>query len=541
VRFLEVAEEVQSLYEEIASYVRTTYTTDTRDEHTLRKLNQIEEAGLPLKRIGVRFRNVLARIESTLPAVIAAEPFLREREFSLKEELFHQAHQMSESEEDLAADLSRSGIGAWSRLQQALSSTARAVWDEGTGQTKTIIELRSMAYDPDRSIREKAYRKELDTWQRLETPLAFALNGVKGFATSLDKRRFYGDSLEQAIHQDRITRPALHALVQAMEESLPMFRRYLKAKARVLGVRRAAFFDLFAPVGAAVRQWPYEEAAAYIIRLFEGFSPELGGFARNAFSRGWIDAQPREGKVGGAYCSSFPRCRESRILCNYDGTYSAVTTLAHELGHGFHHHVVKDAPLPHQDYPMTLAETASIFAENIVFNGTVASSEPAERLTIIEGFLQDATQVIVDILSRFKFESAVFDRRAHGELSPREFCDLMLDAQKATYGDGLDPDLLHPYMWAAKGHYYRQDVSFYNFPYAFGMLFGMGLYAQYQEHGASFVPQYRELLAYTGRANAVDVVKRAGFDIEKADFWRSGIGIIAARVEEFERLIEQTV
>jgi pepF/M3 family oligoendopeptidase len=534
---LKAREEVHSLYEELSSYVRIIYTTDTQNERTLKALNAIEEAVLPVKRASVQFRNALARIRGQLPALFEEEPFLQAREFFLWEELLNQSHQMSEAEEDLAADLSRPGIGAWSRLQQALSSTVRAVWNEESGETKTVIELRSMAYDPDRSIREKAYRKELETWARLEIPLAFALNGVKGFATSLDKRRTYEDSLEQAIVQARITRRALDALIQTMGESLPIFRRYLRAKARVLGIPHAAFFDLFAPVGSAIRQWPYGEATAYISRLFDEFSIELGDFARNAFANGWIDAQPREGKVGGAYCSSFPRSRESRILCNFDGAYSAVTTLAHELGHGFHHHVLKDAPLPHQDYPMTLAETASIFAESIVFNGTLATCTPDERLTLIEGFLQDATQVIVDILSRFKFESAVFERRASAELSPREFCDLMLDAQKATYGDGLDSGLLHPYMWAVKGHYYRQDISFYNFPYAFGLLFGLGLYAQYQDRGASFVPQYRELLAYTGRANAVDVVKRAGFDIEEQDFWRSGIGIIAARVKEFEELV----
>lgn len=537
VSFLRDAEETLSLLEELSAFVRVLYSVDTRSEDVLKKLHAVQDAGLPLQRIWTRFRNVLASLAEDLDGLIAQDPFLREREFFLREELFYQRHQMSEAEEDLAADLSRAGADAWSRLQQSVSSTARATWDEATGETKTLNELRNLAHSPDREVRRKAFERELEVLASWEIPFAFALNGVKGFSLSLDRRRSYRDPLEKAIVQARITPKALDALVGAMEESLPLFRRYLRGKARLLGLDQLAFFDLFAPVGEGVRPWPFEEASAFIVDLFADFSDELASFARHAFQRRWIDALPREGKVGGAYCAGFVRSKESRILCNYDGSFNAVTTLAHELGHGYHHFVLKDAPLPHHAYPMTLAETASIFAEQLVFTGALHAASSQERLTLLEGFLQNATQAIVDILSRFKFERSVFERRTSSELSPRELCDLMRDCQRATYGDGLDERWLHPYMWAVKPHYYRAELSFYNFPYAFGLLFGLGLYALFLDQGRPFVPRYKDLLASTGKANAVDVVRAVGFEIEDPSFWRWGIQLIRQHVDEFLSLV----
>jgi pepF/M3 family oligoendopeptidase len=327
----------------------------------------------------------------------------------------------------------------------------------------------------------------------------------------------------------------LDSLVAALEESLPLFRRYLAAKARILKVPSCAFYDLFAPVGEAGRAWEWGQGRDFIVERFSAFDPLFGAFARHAFASRWIDAESREGKVGGAYCTDFPIKGDSRILCNFEGVFSSVTTVAHELGHAWHHELIKDLPRTQTSYPMTLAETASIFAETVVFEGALAGTNGGERLGLIEGNLQDSCQVIVDILSRFKFERALFERRAAGEVPPEELCELMAEAQKATYGAGLDPARLHPYMWAVKGHYYSPDLAFYNYPYAFGLLFALGLYARAEREGSGFAAAYRDLLRLTGRASAAEVAASAGFDIEGLDFWRSGISVIAARIEEFER------
>jgi oligoendopeptidase F len=262
----------------------------------------------------------------------------------------------------------------------------------------------------------------------------------------------------------------------------------------------------------------------------------MGDFARRAVAAAWIDGERREGKVGGAYCTSFPLAGESRVLCNFDGTFDALSTVAHELGHAWHHELVKDLPRGLSLYPMTLAETASIFAETLVFEGALADAPDGERLSMIEENLKDSCQVIVDILSRFYFERELFRRRAKAELSAGELRDLMLDAQRRSYGEALDPEALHPYMWAAKGHYYSVGLAFYNYPYAFGQLFALGLYSRFRKEGPSFASAYREILRATGGASAEDVAARAGFDIRRESFWQSGLEIIAGRVDELESL-----
>jgi pepF/M3 family oligoendopeptidase len=531
--------EAGDLSENLEAFASAAYTTDTRDSRALAEINALETLSLPLGKALVLFRQRVAAAGSAVTAAAAGDPELAAYAFYLGEAAERAAKQLPEDLEDLANDLSRSGGDAWSRLQEALSSTASALWDPATGETKTAIALRALAHDGDRTVRAKAFAAELAAWKAVEIPMAAALNGVKGFAGTLDDRRGWPDALSKACFQARMSRPALDALIAALEDALPLFRRYLKVKAAALGIERCAFYDLFAPVGSAGRKWSFPAAAAYVAERFAAFDPELGAFAERAFRENWIDAEPRDGKVGGAYCADFPLPGESRILCNFDGSFASVVTLAHELGHAWHHEVIKDQPRLLSGYPMTLAETASIFAETVVFEDALAKAGPDERIGLIEGSLKDSCQVIVDILSRFKFESEVFARRREAELAPAEFCRLMAEAQTATYGDGLDPDALHPYMWAVKGHYYRPGLAFYNFPYAFGLLFALGLYARFEAEGKGFPAVYRTLLSMTGRASANEVARAAGFDLEDAAFWRGAVAVIAKRVDEFERLVKE--
>jgi pepF/M3 family oligoendopeptidase len=461
--------------------------------------------------------------------------------FHISEELLFQSRQMSPELEDLAEDLGRNGADAWSRLQDAVSSGASALWNAETGERKTAVELRNLAYDPDRTIREKAYNLELSVWRGAEIPLAAALNGVKGTTAILNARRGWEGAIDKSLAQARISHSALDALISAMEGSLPLWRRYLKAKAKALGIKTLAFYDLFAPLGSGDAPLPifsWDEAKSFIYEKFSSFDPAMGAFAARAFENRWIDARPRAGKVGGAYCTEFPDAGTARVMCNYDGSFSSVTTVAHELGHAWHHECIKDRPFVLTRYPMTLAETASIFAETIVSEAALVNAGPAERRFLLEMHLQDGCQVIVDILSRFYFEKAVFEARKSGELSPEQLCGLMLEAQDKTYGEGLDAARRHPYMWAVKGHYYIPSLSYYNFPYAFGQLFGLGLYARYREEGPAFAAAYRRLLADTGSASAIEVTRKAGFDIETEEFWREGLGVFARQTEEFEGLVQ---
>ncbi len=537
---LAINEKLNVLFETLSAYAYARFSTATRDQAVLAELNAIEEASLTAKKADVLYRNALAVRSNAIRTAMAKDRDLSTYAFHIEESVFFQARQMSPELEDLAEDLGRSGAEAWSRLQEAVSSNSSALWDESASTRKTVVELRNLAFDPDRAVREKAFNLELSVWKSVEIPMAAALNGVKGATNSLNKRRGWKDALEKSVTQARITPATLDALIAAMEDSLPMWRRYLAAKAKAIGLPKLAFYDLFAPVemkDTPLPSFTWNDTGAFIKEKFSSFDPSMGDFATAAFANRWIDARPREGKVGGAYCIDFPSVKTARVLCNFDGSFSSVSTVAHELGHAWHHKCIKDRPHVLTQYPMTLAETASIFAETIVSEAALAAASPRERIPLLEMHLQDGCQVIVDILSRFHFEKAVFDARAESELSPEMFCSMMLDAQERTYGSGLDPEKRHPYMWAVKGHYYIPSLSFYNFPYAFGQLFGLGLYERYREEGPSFAGAYRELLAGTGSASAVDVTREAGFDIESPEFWKSALGVFERQSAEFETLV----
>jgi len=544
---LALNDEAGSLFGTLGAYAYARYSTATRDEAAMAELNAVEALQLGIKKASVLFRNAIAARRDDIVALVDSDPRFASYAFHVKEEIFWQSKQMSPELEDLAEDLGRSGADAWSRLQETVSSNASVLWDEATGERKTVVQLRNLAYDPDRKVREKAYNLELDAWKAVEIPVASALNGVKGSVNALNARRGWKDALEKSTAQARISRATLDSLILAMEESLPVWRRYLKAKATLLGVKTCAFYDLFAPAAlpgaaeVALPSFTWDQAREFIFDKFSSFDPAMGAFAARAFAGNWIDARPREGKVGGAYCTDFPDSGVARVLCNFDGSFSALGTVAHELGHAWHHECIKDKPWAIQQYPMTLAETASIFAETVVSEAALKAAAPSGRLPLIESHLQDACQVIVDILSRFYFERAIHDARQEGELSADRFCELMLDAQTRTYGDGLDPEKRHKYMWAVKGHYYIPSLSYYNFPYAFGQLFGLGLYERYREEGQSFAAAYRDLLARTGSASAVDVAASAGFDIEKPDFLRSSLRIFERQTAEFEALTVKAV
>jgi pepF/M3 family oligoendopeptidase len=362
------------------------------------------------------------------------------------------------------------------------------------------------------------------------------MNGVKGAVNTLNYHRGRTDALHPAIDMARIDRPTLEAMLGAMEACFPIFRKYLKAKAKRFGKKKLAWWDIFAPVSKAEKKYTFDDGRDFIIDNFGKFSPELAAFAKHAFDKRWIDAEQREGKRGGAFCMGVPGVKESRVLCNFDGTLDQVSSIAHELGHAFHNECAYQASKTEiqQDTPMTLAETASIMCETVVMEAVLAeTTDPQEQLTIIETQLISDTQVIMDIYTRYLFEKEVFERREKSELSPEDLCDIMLDAQKTVFGDALDEKYLHKYMWTWKPHYYYAGLSFYNFPYAFGLLFGAGLYAIYRQRGADFVPDYKNLLASAGEASAADLAARFGINIRLHKFWEDSLGVIARRIERY--------
>jgi pepF/M3 family oligoendopeptidase len=354
---------------------------------------------------------------------------------------------------------------------------------------------------------------------------------------TLYKRRGRTDPLHATLDQARIDRETLETLLGVMRESFPMFRRYWHSKAERLGKPALAWWDLWAPVGRAERRYKWDEARDFILGQFATFSEPLADLARRAYDNRWIDAEPRDGKRGGAFCMRVLGVEESRVMCNFDGSLDQLTTIAHELGHAYHNETHKGKTPLQRRTPMTLAETASIMCETIITDASLAQAASAdEELAILETFLLNASQVIVDIYSRYLFETEVFQRREQAELSADDFCEIMIRAQKETYAEALDGDHLHRFMWTWKPHYYIPSLSFYNFPYAFGLLFGLGLYAIYQEQGADFLGDYDALLQSTGEANADELAARFGIDLKEPAFWRGSMRVIEERVHRYVSL-----
>ena len=521
----------------IEPYIYSFVSTDSHNKIATRALSEYEQARLPLQNLDVQLKAWLGKIAPVLDASLEYSEPAKAHAFMLKEAADQSKHLMSEAEEALAAELSLSGGNAWDKLQGTVTSQLTVDFElDGQTQklpTPALINLRT---HPDEETRHRAYDAENAAWESVRETLAACLNGVKGEVVTLNKRRGRKDALESAIEQARIDRPTLEAMLTAMKDSFPLFRRYFKHKAKLLGKEKLAWWDLFAPVGKTGKSYSFEDARDFTLTNFEKFSPELKGFAKRAFDENWIDAEMRDGKRGGAFCMKVLGPKESRILVNFDGSQDLLSTIAHELGHAFHNECAYqfDKTVLQQLTPMTLAETASTFCETIATEAVLSQvTDPMEELSVLETQLNGDSQIIVDIYSRYLFEKEVFKRREEAELSADDFCEIMERAQKATYGDGLDERYLQKYMWTWKPHYYSTEVSFYNFPYAFGLLFGTGLYAIYRQRGSDFVEDYKSLLASTGEAMAANLADRFGINIRTRKFWDDSIAIIGKRVDRY--------
>lgn len=529
--------DVYTLSTTLGAYISFHVDTNSHDKVAKRLESEYEQAVVPLRKLGVRFTAWLGRVRPALKKAIPTNPSAKAHAFNLMEAAEQSKYLMPEELEGLAAELTLSGGNAFGKLMGTVTSQLTVDFElDGKAQKLPMPALINLRTHADGEVRRRAYEAENKAWESVKEVLAASLNGVKGEVSTLNKRRGREDDLHSALDMARIDRATLNAMMGAMKDSFPLFRRYFQHKAKLLGKDKLAWYDLYAPVGKSGGAISYEEARDFIIKNFANFSPELASFARRAFESNWIDAEMREGKRAGGYCSGVETVKESRIFVNFDGSADQISTIAHELGHAFHNECAyqQKKTILQQDTPMTLAETASTFCETIVTEARLAkTSDPQEELAILEGHLNGASQVIVDIYSRFLFEKEVFERRREAELSADDFCDIMLRAQKATYGDGLDENLLQKFMWTWKPHYYSTGISFYNFPYAFGLLFGTGLYAIFQKRGPAFVEDYKNLLASTGEATAADLAARFGIDIRKKKFWADSIAIIAKHVDRY--------
>ncbi len=532
---IDFEEKISQLVGKLAEYASLRQSASTKDPEPASQMGRIMAVYSTLAGPEAAFKDWASKLPN-LMELVDSDDNLKDYHFLFANMADSSRYLLPGCGEEIMARMELSGGSAWSDLQQYLTSTVSVSY---RGTTTNLSAIRNLAYDSDPQVRKDAYEAELAAYDKVKDAVAFALNSIKLETITDCQLRGYESPLDRTLKQSFVSRATLDAMLGAMDEYLPKFWQYLKVKGKALGHENGLpWYDLFAPMGNASTKFTTQDARDFLVNLFSGFDSELAQMVATAFDDAWIDFFPRDGKAGGAFCSGIECLGESRILTNFDGMFTDVVTLAHELGHAFHNQCIRDHRPLNKDYSMPVAETASTFNECVVMAAAIQSAkDDDERLALIESQLQDATQIICDIYSRYRFETMVFANREEKFMDAATLCDYMTTAQKQSYGDGLDNGKMHPFMWLCKSHYYGS--TFYNFPYAFGGLFARGLYAQYEAEGAPFVEKYKRLLRTTTVATAEDTAKVAGIDLTDRNFWRSALQTIADQIDLFCKIVEE--
>jgi len=529
-------EALSCLFERLSMMIELNFAVDANNKLANAALAPLMRANMDSSLAANAFSRYLASLDN-LDAIIDADDQLKARAFALREAAENAKHQLPEALEKPVLKMQLSGGEAFSHLRDKLDATLLVDYD---GKQIPLSAVRALAYDGDADTRRRAYEAELASYKKIELPMSFCLNNIKAEGETMAALKGYKGVLDMALAHSRMDEKTLEAMWTAIREALPEVREYFKAKGRLLGHENGLpFYDLFAPVGQSTRTYTVEEARALLLDLFGKFCPEMGEMMRTAFDEGWIDMYPRAGKSGGAFCSGYYAKNISRVMTNFAGSASDVSTLAHELGHAFNNRMLHHKPIMMTETPMPLAETASTFNETLLISQLLKTATPEEELTLLDSCLTEQTQTMVDIYSRFLFEQKVVAAQADHALDVDELKETMLWAQEQSYGDGLDPEYRHPYMWACKSHYYSTGVHFYNFPYAFGGLFARGLYARYEKEGEAFVPVYCDLLSRFGSDTIANVTASVGIDVTTPDFWREAVESVLVQVRRFVELADQ--
>ncbi len=533
VTVLEAKEAYAKVLFKLNEYLGLRNSVDTTDGKTLDYIGRLDKINASTAKAQSAMDKYIAGV-ADLEACIAAHPLLTEYAFLLRNTKKKAVHLFSDEMEAMISRMNLSGGNAWSRLFDYLTSTLKVDYD---GEQITLPAVRNLANDPDGAVRKKAYEAELASYAKIEGSIAYALNNIKSQVRMLAQERGYDSALTMTLDQSNMKRETLDAMFGAMQEYLPVFHKYMRAKAEYLGYHNGLpWFEMLAPLGRNDKKYTLEEAKQCLLDSFGQFSKDMADMMERAFDEEWIDFYPREGKVGGAFCCEVSHAGQSRILTNFNGSFDAVDTLAHELGHAYHGTQTCSHRILNRDYPMQVAETASTFNETHITCLAIAKATGEEKLALLDNILMNTTQVICDIYSRFLFEDSVFNACEDRFLMPEDLKAMMLDAQKKAYGDGLDPEYMHPYMWACKGHYYSEALSYYNFPYAFGAMLAMGLYSMYLKEGEAFLPKYNKFLHATTVMSVEDTAAVVGIDLTSKDFWRESLKSFADMIDEFVEL-----
>lgn len=538
-RALRELNRVTDAVNQLLVYVYATVATDSRDQQAQAVYSKIRQLDATLRPLSSRLADWVASLGVDDLADVSTEA--HDHRGPLRRLAARAEHQMSEAEEHLAAELSLTGSSAWARLHADVTSqlTTEVELPDGVS-VLPMPAVRGLANDADPAVRRAAYDAEQRAWPTIEVPVAAALNAVKGEAIALNRRRGWHSPLDASLFANSVSRPTFEAMQSAVTASLPDLRRWMQIKARLHGhapERGLPWWDLVAPLPSAAATVSWDDGVDVVRQAFRSYSPTLGGLVDRALDERWIDAEPRDGKTGGAFCARFVGDR-SLVLLNWSGSADSTQTTAHELGHAYHNTTLAGRTPLQRQLPMALAETASIFCETLVVEAGLSRLEGAQRLEQLDVDLAGTNQVIVDIHSRLLFESELFARRTRRALSASELCEMMTAAQAEAYGDGLDQSTAHPYMWLLKPHYYGSH--FYNWPYTYGLLFGLGLFAEYRQDPERFRRGYDDLLSRAGMDTAEELGAAFGLDVTDEAFWTASLDVVRSRIDDYASLAAST-
>lgn len=530
---INIINQINSLILKLTSYARLRNSID-EDKHEAESFeNDLQKIMSSLNKINIPFLRYLINVKQ-LEDVLEETDILKEHRFIILDLKEQAKHLLSDEMEELLGEMQMTGSYAFEKLNNELTHQllVDVKLDSGT-KSMPLSVARNMAYAQSQELRKAAYTAELKSYRKIASASAACLNGIKGEAITIAKARGFSSPLDMTLTDSRMDKDTLDAMFGAIIDARPHFRRYLKKKASLLGHDGSLpYYDLYAPMGHFDFHFTYKEARDFIVETFSEFSSNLGNFAIKAFDNGWIDMEPRDGKSRGSYCCNIHALKESRIAINFTGTFYDITTLAHELGHGFHYECLNNQTILNTDYTMPMAEAASMFCQTLATEKLLQNTTKENYFAILENDLMNFTQMLIEILARYTFETNLFERRKEGNIHVKELNQLLLNAQNFAYGDGLSEEK-HPYMWICKPHYYFPDFHFYNFPYPFALLFSKGLTSMYREKKEDFTPLFEKMLTATGSNNVRDIFKILGVDSSDKQFYENAIKEIINEIDEF--------
>lgn len=528
----------------LASYLGCLGAADAHNETVQAQQSLVDQRVASIDKCNTLLRQMLRDLPDPMFATLRAHPKLTDLGWSLDENLTLARQSMPAELEMLASDLGVTGLQAWGNLYQQLTGTLqfRLAPEGQEPRDVPFAWTRSLLEDPSPAVRAAALQGSNAAIEARKETFTAALNAISGTRLTLNKWRKIPHFLDVALRDSAITKKTLDAMMSAIDQQKAIPQRYLKLKAQLMGRSQLGFQDLMAPLPLSKKTdpIPWSTAQDWVYTAFQNYHPTLGAFAHQAFSQNWIDAEPRPGKRPGGFCTSSKKINQSRIFMTYRGTLGDVQTLAHELGHAFHNAAMNDLRPWRRRYPMTLAETASTFAENVLTNHLLSThtQDPLLIAEILDTRLEAASAFLLNIPMRYDFEYSLYEARAHGEVSTSQLQTMMRDAQTKWFGETLDPAQLDPWFWASKLHFFITYVTFYNFPYAFGYLFSNGVFARASKAGPDFFNTYTKLLRETGDGMAESVAKRVlNIDLEDSAFWLSSIALIQEDLTRFETLL----